>query len=58
MKKKYTVEFTYSNGEKESVIFETDNIKWSMDQWMRNRNISDKKIIDENLASSKQMLFG
>jgi len=58
MKKKYTVEFTYSNGQKEEVVFETDNIKWSMDQWIRNRSIAKRKIIDENATDSKQMLFG
>ena len=58
MKKKYTVEFTYADGEKEEVVFETDNIKWSMDQWIRNRNIVRRKIIDENTTDSKQMLFG
>jgi|SaaInlV_120m_DNA_3_1039746.scaffolds.fasta_scaffold61419_2 hypothetical protein len=58
MKKTYTVEFTYNTGAKEKVVFETDNIKWSMEQWMRNRTVINNQIIDENSANSKQMLFG
>jgi len=57
MKKKYLVEFTYSNGNKEEVEFTTDNIKWSIEQWQRNRQIINNRIINEDTTNSKQMLF-
>ena len=57
MKKKYLVEFTYSNGNKEEVEFTTDNIKWSTEQWQRNRQIINKRIINEDTTNPKQMLF-
>jgi len=57
MKKKYLVEFTYSNGNKEEVEFTTDNIKWSIEQWKRNRQIINNRIINEDTTNSKQMLF-
>ena len=58
MKKKYLVEFTYNNGTKEDVELTTDNIKWSIEQYCRNRHIIDSQILEEGSSNSKQMLFG
>lgn len=58
MKKKYIVEFTYNNGEKETVTFETDKIEWTIDQWCRNRSVTNTQILEESTISNKQMLFG
>jgi hypothetical protein len=58
MKKKYIVEFTYNSGEKETVTFETDNIEWIIDQWCRNRSVTNTQILEESTISNKQMLFG
>lgn len=58
MKKKYLVEFTYNNGEKEEVTLTTDNIKWSIEQYCRNRHIINHEILEEGNSSTKQMLFG
>lgn len=57
MKKKYLVEFTYHNGDKEEVTLTTDNIVWSIEQYMRNRHIINHEILEEGNSSSKQMLF-
>lgn len=56
--KKYLVEFTYIDGSKEQVSFETDNIEWTIDQFSRNRTVSAHIILNEDTSSSKQMLFG
>lgn len=56
--KKYTVEFTHSNGEKEIVELTTDRLEWSIQQWTRNRNIIKHKILEEGSSNSKKMLFG
>lgn len=58
MKKKYIVEFTYSSGGKETVTFETDKIEWTIDQWCRNRSVTNTQILEESTISNKQMLFG
>lgn len=58
MKKKYIVEFTYSDGKKEEVKFTTDNIERSIEHWQRNRQIINNRIINEDTFNSKQMLFG
>lgn len=59
MKKQYIVEFTHFTGEKEKVTFTTHDIEWSIDQWCRNRAISEFKIIEEGKNNNtKQMLFG
>lgn len=58
MKKKYIIEFTHSNGEKEIVELVTDRIEWSIDQWKRNRNVIKHEIIEEGSTNNKQMLFG
>ena len=43
--KYYKVEFTHYGGEKEIVELRTDRIEWSIDQWCRNRQIVDHKIL-------------
>lgn len=58
MKKSYLIEFTYSNGSKEEVTLTTDNIKWSIEQYCRNRSVINHQILEEGTSSSKQMLFG
>jgi len=58
MKKKYLVKFVYQNGKEEEVELTTDNIKWSIDQYRRNRAIISHKIINEGSNNSKQILFG
>lgn len=58
MKKAYLIEFTYSNGQKEEVTLTTDNIKWSIEQYCRNRHIIKHEILNEDQANGKQMLFG
>ena len=56
--KKYIIEFTHANGEKEIVELTTDRLEWSIEQWSRNRAIVDHKIISEGSINSKQMLLG
>ena len=56
--KKYIVEFTMADGSKEEVELTTDRIKWSIEQWCRNRSVIDHQIISEGSSNSKQMLFG
>ena len=56
--KKYLVEFTYLDGTKEEVEFETDRISWTINQYCRNRMIKSHTILTEGSNSSKQMLFG
>jgi len=56
--KKYIVEFTHIDGVVEKVELITDNIDWSIEQWTRNRQVANYKIINEGSSNSKQMLFG
>jgi hypothetical protein len=57
--KRYIVEFTHLNGDKEEVELVTDRIQWSIDQWSRHRAVASHKIIkEENSNSDSQMLFG
>ena len=56
--KKYIVEFTHIDGVVEKVELVTDNIDWSIEQWTRNRQVANYKIINEGSSNSKQMLFG
>lgn len=59
MKKTYLVEFTNNNGGTEIVTFHTENIKWSIKQWCRNRHIVDHKILEEGAdVSPKGLLLG
>ena len=37
--KEYLINFTLNNGKKDSVKIKTDNIKYSLDQFGRNRDI-------------------
>ena len=37
MNKKYKISISYVNGKKEIFEIETPNIKWTMDQYQRNR---------------------
>jgi hypothetical protein len=56
--KKYLIEFTHLNGEKEIVELTTDRLQWSIDQWKRNRSVVKHEVIEEGSSNSKQMLFG
>tara|TARA_R100000734_G_C3206982_1_gene23620 strand:+ start:159 stop:332 length:174 start_codon:yes stop_codon:yes gene_type:complete len=56
--KKYIVEFTHADGTIEEVELTTDRIQWSIEQWSRNRAVTDYKIISEGSSRSKKMLFG
>ena len=56
--KKYLVEFTYLDGTKEEVEFETDRISWTINQYCRNRMIKSHTILTEGSNNNKQMLFG
>jgi len=56
--KKYIIEFTHANGEKEIVELTTDRLEWSIQQWCRNRRVVEHQILEEGSTSSKKMLFG
>lgn len=56
--KKYIIEFTHTNGEKETVELTTDRLEWSIQQWCRNRSIVKHEIIEEGSSNSKSMLLG
>lgn len=56
--KKYLVEFTMIDGAKEEVTLTTDRLQWSIDQWMRNRKVSNYEILEEGSLNTKQMLLG
>ena len=43
--KTYLIEFTLSDGTKEEVELTTDRLEWSIQQWGRNRNVVDHKVI-------------
>lgn len=58
MNKTYIIEFTMHDGSVEKVELTTDRLKWSIDQWSRNRAVIDYKIISEGSNNTKQMLFG
>ena len=58
MKKKYLVEFTMADGSVENIELITNNIELSIDQWSRNRAVSNYEILDEGKTNSKRMLFG
>jgi|14BtaG_2_1085337.scaffolds.fasta_scaffold00257_7 hypothetical protein len=56
--KKYIIEFTYLNGEKEELEFDTDRgYEWTIEQFSRNRSVLSHKLISESSTSSKKMLF-
>lgn len=56
--KKYVVEFTHLNGEKETVEFITDRLEWTIDQYCRNKAISNHEVINEGSVDTKKMLLG
>ena len=56
--KKYLIEFTHANGNKEVVELTTDRLEWSIEQWCRNRRIIDHKVIEEGSSNPKRMLLG
>lgn len=58
MKRKYTVEFTLLDGTVELVEFVTNDIIMSMEQWMRNRPVTDKEILEVSTTGTQQMLLG
>ena len=58
MKKKYLIEFTHADGTKEEVELVTDRLKWSIDQWCRNRTIVSHKVLEESKSNVKNMLLG
>tara|TARA_E500000331_G_C17090333_1_gene640803 strand:- start:421 stop:597 length:177 start_codon:yes stop_codon:yes gene_type:complete len=54
----YIVEFTYTDGTKEQVEFNTDRgLQWTIDQWSRNRAVVKSELINESATSSKRMLL-
>jgi hypothetical protein len=56
--KHYIVEFTYTDGTKEQVEFNTDRgLQWTIDQWSRNRAVAKSELINESAASTKRMLL-
>lgn len=56
--KKYLVEFTHLNGNKEVIEFITDRLDWTIDQYCRHRAISKHQVIEEGVADTKKMLLG
>lgn len=47
-----------TDGSKEEVEFTTDNPEWTINQWCRNRNVSNHEILKEGTIDRKQMLLG
>ena len=58
MEKKYLIEFTHADGTVEEVELVTHRLKWSIDQWSRNRAIVSHKILEEGSSNGKNMLLG
>lgn len=56
--KKYIVEFTMTDGSKEEVEFITDRLEWTIEQWCRNRSVSNHQVLNEGTIDRKQMLLG
>lgn len=52
------VEFTELNGTVYEFEFTTQDIQKSIDEYCRNRSIKEHKILNEDMGSKKQMLFG
>lgn len=50
---KYKIDIKYLNGESESTIIETDDIKWSIDQYIRNRKAPSNLLV-ETLQDGKE----
>ncbi len=51
---KYKIDIKYLNGESESTIIETDDIKWSIDQYIRNRKAPSNLLV-ETLQDGKEI---
>lgn len=47
MNKTYLIEITYTNNKKEQIELTTDRLNWSMEQYQRNRESLNWKIISE-----------
>jgi DNA-binding transcriptional regulator YbjK len=56
--KHYKVEFVLLDGSKEVVEFTTDRLKWTINQWLRNRSARSHKVLSEGSVDSKEMLLG
>lgn len=56
--KHYKVEFVLLDGGTEIVEFTTDRLKWSINQWSRNRSAISHKVLSEGSVDSKEMLLG
>jgi len=56
--RKYIVEFTMTDGSKEEVEFITDKLEWTIEQWCRNRSVSNHQVLNEGTIDRKQMLLG
>ena len=56
--KKYIVEFTHIDGKVETVEFITDRLDWTVEQYCRNRAISNHQVINEGSVDTKKMLLG
>lgn len=57
--KTYLVEFTLMNGEVEQVEFTTDRLEWTINQWCRNRAVTNHRLVEEGSQdNNKRMLFG
>ncbi len=50
---KYKIDIKYLNGESESTIIETDDIKWSINQYIRNRKAHSNLLV-ETLQDGKE----
>lgn len=56
--KKYLVEFTHIDGKVETLEFLTDRLDWTIEQYCRNRAISNFQVLQEGVADTKKMLLG
>ena len=56
--KKYIVEFTEPGGKVYEFEFITTDIEKSIEEYGRNRMIISSRILNEDIGSKKQMLFG
>ena len=56
--KKYIVEFTHIDGKVETVEFITDRLDWTVEQYCRNRAVTNHQVINEGSVDTKKMLLG
>lgn len=52
-KKKYTIDIKYTDGVKETIQLETSDLKWSMDQYIRNRKPLNWEVESVNHGKEK-----